>query len=62
MGLTAQRHDLAALYLRERTHCTHWIGGCVGLRAGLNTGTRGKILLSLPGIESRSYAVLEMQQ
>jgi hypothetical protein len=29
---------------RERTHGTHWKGGWVGPRAGLDTETRGKIL------------------
>jgi hypothetical protein len=35
------------------THCT---GGWVGLRAGLDTEFRGIILLSLPGIETRSHS------
>jgi hypothetical protein len=30
--------------LWERTLGTHWIGGWMGLRTGLNTETRGKIL------------------
>jgi hypothetical protein len=34
---------------------THWTGGWVGLRAGLDTEVRGKILSPLPGIETRSY-------
>jgi hypothetical protein len=33
---------------------THWTGGWVGTRAGLDTVFRGKILLPLPGIEPRS--------
>jgi hypothetical protein len=33
---------------------THGTGGWVGPRAGLDTGARGKILSSLPGIEPRS--------
>jgi hypothetical protein len=37
MGVSGQRHTLAALYPREGTLCTHWIGGWVGLRAGLDT-------------------------
>jgi hypothetical protein len=37
----------------ERTFGTHWTGGLVGPRAGLDTEVRGKILLSLAGIEPR---------
>jgi hypothetical protein len=32
----------------------HWTGGWVGLRAGLDTETRGKLILPLLGIEPRS--------
>jgi hypothetical protein len=39
---------------RVRTHGTHWTGGWVGPRAGLDTGVRGKILSPLPGIEPLS--------
>jgi hypothetical protein len=42
-GVSFQRHASAGLYPRERTTGTHWIGGWVGLRAGLDTGTRGTI-------------------
>jgi hypothetical protein len=38
----------------ERTPGTHYTGGWVGPRAGLDTGARGKILSPLPGIEPRS--------
>jgi hypothetical protein len=38
----------------ERTPGTHWTGGWVGPRAGLDTEDRGKILSPLPGIEPRS--------
>jgi hypothetical protein len=34
----------AALYPRERISGTHWTGSWVGLRAGLDTEARGKIL------------------
>jgi hypothetical protein len=36
---------------RERAPVTHWIGSCLGLRGGLDTEVRGKILLLLPGID-----------
>jgi hypothetical protein len=44
MRVNGQRHAPAALYPRERTPGTYWIGGWVGLRAGLDTEARGKIL------------------
>jgi hypothetical protein len=44
MVAQGQHHTLAALYPGERTPSTHCTGGWVGLRAGLGTGTRGKIL------------------
>jgi hypothetical protein len=37
-----------------RTPVTHWTGGWVGPSAGLDTETRGKIFLHMPGIEPRS--------
>jgi hypothetical protein len=43
-GVSGQRHAPAALYPRERTLVTHWIGGWMGLRAGLDTEAREKIL------------------
>jgi hypothetical protein len=54
MGMSGQRQAPAALYLREWTPGTHWSGGWVGPRAGLDTDARGEILLPLPGIEPRS--------
>jgi hypothetical protein len=39
---------------RGKDPCTHWTGGWVGPRAGLDTEVRGKIPLSLPGIEPRT--------
>jgi hypothetical protein len=38
----------------EGTPGTHWTGGWVGPRAGLDTEVRGKILLPPPEIEPRS--------
>jgi hypothetical protein len=43
MGVSGQHHALAALYPRERTPGTHWIGGWVGPKAGLDAGARRKI-------------------
>jgi hypothetical protein len=43
-GVSGQPHGPAALYPRERTASTHWIGGWVDFRAGLDTKARGKIL------------------
>jgi hypothetical protein len=52
MGVSGQRHALAAVYPSESTSCTKWIGGCVGLRAGLGTEARGKILCPCQGSNS----------
>jgi hypothetical protein len=51
MGVSGQRHASAVLYPGERTSGTHCTGGWVGLRAGLDTEAKGKILLPPPGIE-----------
>jgi hypothetical protein len=51
--MSCQRHAPAAIYPGERTPGTHLTGGWVGPRAGLDTDVRRKILLPLPGIESR---------
>jgi hypothetical protein len=51
MGVSGQRHALATLYPpRERTPGTHWIGGWMGLRAGLDTGARRKIFCPCRGL------------
>jgi hypothetical protein len=50
---SASRPD-RALPPGKRALGTHWTGGWVGPRAGLDTQFRGKILLPLPGIEPRS--------
>jgi hypothetical protein len=44
MGVSGQHHTLAMLYPGERTPGTHWIGGWMGPRAGLDAGARRKIL------------------
>jgi hypothetical protein len=54
MGVSDPRQAPDALSPGERTPGTHWTGGWVGPRAGLDTEDRGKILSSLPGIEPRS--------
>jgi hypothetical protein len=45
-GVSGQRHVPATLYPREWTHDTHWIGGWVGLRAGLDTEATEKYFTS----------------
>jgi hypothetical protein len=51
MGVSGQRHAPAALYPLGKDPGTHWTGGWVGPRAGLDTEARRKILCPLPGIE-----------
>jgi hypothetical protein len=46
MVVSGQRHALAALYPRGRTPDTHWIGGWVGLKAGLDTEVKEKSFAS----------------
>jgi hypothetical protein len=43
MGVSGQHHAPAPLYPRERTPGTHWTGGWVGPRAGLDAEAKGKI-------------------
>jgi hypothetical protein len=43
-GVSSQHHTADTLYYLEGTHSTHWIGGWVDLRAGLDTEVRRKIL------------------
>jgi hypothetical protein len=49
-----QRHAPAARYPREMTPGTHWTGGWVGVRAGVDTEAREKNPFPLSGIEPRS--------
>jgi hypothetical protein len=49
IGASGQRHAPAALYPQGKTPGTHWIGGWMGPRPGLDKEVRRKILLSLPG-------------
>jgi hypothetical protein len=48
-GVSGQRHAPTALCPVERTPGTHCTEGWVGLRAGLDTETRGKILCLCQG-------------
>jgi hypothetical protein len=48
-GVSGQRHAPAVLCPGERTPGTHCTGGWVGLRAGLDTEVRGKILCPCRG-------------
>jgi hypothetical protein len=50
VGISGQCRGLAALYPGGRTPGTHWIGGWVATRAGLDTGARGNVL-PVSGIE-----------
>jgi hypothetical protein len=50
MEVSGQRHSPTARFTSgERTPGTHWIGGWVGLRAGLDAGARRKILCPCRG-------------
>jgi hypothetical protein len=53
-GAIGQRHAPAALYPGRKDSGTHCTGSWVGLRPGLNTEVKRKILLPLPGIDPRS--------
>jgi hypothetical protein len=54
VGVSGQNHAPAGINLQGKDSGTHWMGGWVGPRAGLDTETRGKNPLPLPGIEPRS--------
>jgi hypothetical protein len=47
MGVSGQHHAPAALYLRGKDPGTHWTGGWVGPRAGLDAEAGRKILSSV---------------
>jgi hypothetical protein len=53
-GVSGQRQPLPRFALGERTSGSHCKGGWVGLRAGLDTEARGKILCLCPGSTSGS--------
>jgi len=54
MEVNSQLQASAALPPGERAHDTHWIGGSLGPRAGLDTVSKRKIPSPRGGIEPRS--------
>jgi hypothetical protein len=62
MGVSSQRRVASQPRFTpgETTPGTHWINGWVGLRAGLDTGARGKnsLPLPLPGTEPRLSSLM----
>jgi hypothetical protein len=59
-GVSDRRHGRAALYPAERIAGTHWAGGCVDRRAGLDTEARGKNLFASAGdrnLIARSFSL-----
>jgi hypothetical protein len=52
LEVSGQLHALAALPREERAHCTHWIGGLVGPRAGTDDVKKYKFF-TLQEIELR---------
>ena len=60
MGVSGQRHALAALYPRERP-CTHCTGGWVGPRAGLDgCGKSGPPCIRSPDRPVRSQSPYQL--
>jgi hypothetical protein len=60
MGVSGQRHASAALYPRGKDPGTHYTGGWVGPRAGLDTEVIGEILCprrESPGRPARSQTL-----
>jgi hypothetical protein len=49
-GVSGQRNTPVPLCPREKTLCTHWVGGWVGLRAALDTEAVEKILSFCRGV------------
>jgi hypothetical protein len=60
MGVSGQRHAPAALYLLERP-LTHWLGGWVGTRVGLDAEPKEKSFCPCqqpnPGRQVRSQSL-----
>jgi hypothetical protein len=50
MGVNGQHHAPAAFYPWEKFPGTHWTGGWVGPKAGLDAEARGKILCLCRGL------------
>jgi hypothetical protein len=61
-GMNSEREARPRFSPRERTPGTHFTGGWVGPRAGLDTEVREKIISPLPGIELRSPGRLVRRQ
>jgi hypothetical protein len=59
-GVSGERHAPAALCHGERTPGTYCTGGWVGLRAGLDTEVRGKILFLYRGSNPDRPVVLSV--
>jgi hypothetical protein len=55
--MSGQGHALATLY-HGKNPSTHWIGGWVGLRAGLDTEARGKPFASEGGLTPAILSVV----
>jgi hypothetical protein len=55
MKMSGQLHVAVAFPPREKVPGTHWIGGWVGLTAGLDAVEERKISF-LPGIEPRFHS------
>ena len=51
MEVSCKLHTLLNMLLVERTSTFHWIGDCVGRRAGVDISWEEKNLLSMPEIE-----------
>jgi len=52
MEVSGKLHTLLNVLLVEKTSAFHWIGGCMGPRAGVDISWEEKNLLSMPEIES----------
>jgi hypothetical protein len=58
MGMSGQHQASASLYPQEKDAGTHWIGGWVGLRVGLDAEARGKILYLYQNTPTHNFSQL----